>query len=51
MSFVMVIPRYLIFWEAIVNEIVLLYSFLICSFLVYRKATDFLSRFCILLHF
>jgi hypothetical protein len=29
------------FFEAIVNGIVFLYSLSICSFLVYRKATDF----------
>jgi hypothetical protein len=34
-------PRYLIFLETIVNGIVFLYSFSICSLLVYRKATDF----------
>jgi hypothetical protein len=39
--FVNFIPRYLIFFEVIVNGIVFLYSFLICSLLVYRKATDF----------
>jgi hypothetical protein len=37
------IPRYLIFLEAIVNEIAFLYSFLIFSSLVYRKATDFFN--------
>jgi hypothetical protein len=32
---------YLIFFEAIVNEIVFLCSFLVCLLLVYRKGTDF----------
>jgi hypothetical protein len=31
----------LIFFEAIVNGIVFLYSFSICSLLVYRKTNDF----------
>jgi hypothetical protein len=31
----------MIFFEATVNGIVYLYSFSICSLLVYRKATDF----------
>jgi hypothetical protein len=31
----------LAFFEVIVNEMIFLYSFLICSLLVYRKATDF----------
>jgi hypothetical protein len=35
------IHKYLIFFEAIVNGIVYLYSFSICLLLVYRKATDF----------
>jgi hypothetical protein len=44
-SFVKFIPRYLIFFEAIVNGIVFLYSFSVCSLLVYRKATDFYVDF------
>jgi hypothetical protein len=44
MSFVEFTSRYLIFFfEAIVNEIIFLYSFTIWSLLVYRKATDFVS--------
>jgi hypothetical protein len=31
----------LIFFEAIVNGIVSIYSFSVCSFLVYRKGNDF----------
>jgi hypothetical protein len=42
MSFVKFTPRYLIFFfEAIVNGIVFLYSFSICSLFAYGKATDF----------
>jgi hypothetical protein len=41
MSFVKFTPRYLIFFEAIVNGIVFLYFLSVCSLLVYRKATDF----------
>jgi hypothetical protein len=41
MSFVKIIPRYLIIFEAIVNMIVFLYSFSIYSLLVYRKSTEF----------
>jgi hypothetical protein len=48
-SFAKFIPRYVIFFEAIVNGIIFLYSFSICLLLVYKKATDFLSWFCILL--
>jgi hypothetical protein len=40
-SFPNVIARYLTFFEAIVNGIVFLYPFSICSLLVYRKVTDF----------
>jgi hypothetical protein len=40
-SFVNFIPRYLVYFEAIVNGIVFLYSLSICSLLVYRKAYDF----------
>jgi hypothetical protein len=35
------ILRYLTFFEAIVNGIVFIYSFSICSLLVYRKANEF----------
>jgi hypothetical protein len=35
------IPKYFIVFEAIVNRIVSLISFSVCSLLVYRKATDF----------
>jgi hypothetical protein len=41
MSFLKFTPRFLIFFEAIVNGIVFLYLFSICSLLVYRKVTDF----------
>jgi hypothetical protein len=41
-SFVKFTPRYLIFFESIVNGIVFLYSFSIYSLLVYTKTTDFL---------
>jgi hypothetical protein len=34
-------PRYLILIEAIVNGIVSIYSFSVCSLLVYREANDF----------
>jgi hypothetical protein len=33
--------RYLIFFEAVINGIVFIYSFSICLLLVYRKITDF----------
>jgi hypothetical protein len=39
------------FWAFILNGIMLLYSFSICSLLVYRKSTDFDSWFYVLLHF
>jgi hypothetical protein len=38
-----------LFFEVIVNGIVFLYSFSVCSLLVYRKVTDFFNWFCILL--
>jgi hypothetical protein len=41
MFFVKFTPMYLIFFEAIVHGIIFLYSFSICSLLVYRKATYF----------
>jgi hypothetical protein len=40
-SLVRFTPRYLIFFEAIVNGIVFIYSFSVCSLLVYRNANDF----------
>jgi uncharacterized membrane protein len=40
-SFIRFIPRYFLFLEAIVNGIVFLYSFSVCSLLVYKKSTDF----------
>jgi hypothetical protein len=39
-SFIKYIVKYFIF-EAIINGIVSLISFLVCSLLVHRKATDF----------
>jgi hypothetical protein len=35
------IPRYFIVFEAVVDGIVSLISFSVCSLLIYRKATDF----------
>jgi hypothetical protein len=40
-SFVKFIPRYFIVLEAIVNGIIFLISFSVCSLLEYRKGTDF----------
>jgi hypothetical protein len=40
-SFDKFIPRYFFFLEALVNGIVSLISFSICSLLVFRKASDF----------
>jgi hypothetical protein len=40
-SFIKFIPRYFIIFEAIVNGIISLISFSVCSFLAYKKATDF----------
>jgi hypothetical protein len=45
------IATYLISFEAIVNEIIFLYSFSICPFLVYRKATDFYKLILFLFFF
>jgi hypothetical protein len=39
--FIMFTPGYLIFFEAIINGIVFIYSFSICSLLVYRKPNHF----------
>jgi hypothetical protein len=40
-SFVKFTPRYLIIFEAIVNRIISIHYFSVCSLLVYRKANDF----------
>jgi hypothetical protein len=41
MSFLKFITRLFFFFEAIVNGIVFLHSFSICSLLIYKKTTDF----------
>jgi hypothetical protein len=41
MSFIEFTFGYMIFFEAIINGVVFLHSFSICSLLEYRKATDF----------
>jgi hypothetical protein len=40
-SFVKFIPRYFIVFKAIVNGIISLISFSVCSLLVYKEASDF----------